>query len=421
MIKLKRRRLMDELIPIMEQEITIETVNLSRFDNLKSAVKDRCSRIKLWISRLNRRQRILAGSGIGLFLMGLVALVAYLAAPSGALSGAAGKISRRENLTSVEINPPETLKDKESPLDGVLITSEEYTKITARRPLAVIVENHVSSRPSAGLNRADLVYECLAEGGITRFMLFYLRGEAEKIGPVRSLRTYFLDWLAEFGDALVMHIGYAPPYPQSAPASDVLAYISRYGVKSLGLASGRNFWRVVGRRSPHNAFTSTKMLWQKAEAKGWLGMLSFDKWKYKDETALDQRPESQEISLNWDGWGENAYSVKWIYDRKENRYLRENGGEKALEEDGQQIWAKNVVIELSVQTLANDSLNHILYQTIGEGEAVIFLDGEAVNGVWRKADRASRTKFYNAEGEEIEFNRGRTWIMVAPTGSEIVY
>ncbi|MBM2821184.1 MAG: hypothetical protein HW405_944, partial [Candidatus Berkelbacteria bacterium] len=78
--------------------------------------------------------------------------------------------------------------------------------LAGRHPLAIIIENHPAARPQIGLDKASIIYEAITEGGITRFMAIYGPRDADKIGPVRSLRTFFLDWSHEY-QAFLAHVG----------------------------------------------------------------------------------------------------------------------------------------------------------------------------------------------------------------------
>jgi hypothetical protein len=103
------------------------------------------------------------------------------------------------------------------PLNGSLKTQQAKDAWSKRRPLAVMIENHEESRPQSGLSSADVVYEAVAEGGITRFMAVFLCPFNDiQVGPVRSARTYFLDWVSEY-NSLYAHVGGAnTPGPANA-------------------------------------------------------------------------------------------------------------------------------------------------------------------------------------------------------------
>ena len=121
----------------------------------------------------------------------------------------------------------------EAPLTGILVSKEKAEEWSNIRPLGVMVNNHVDARPQSGLIDADLVYEIVAEGGITRYLAFFLSNTPEKIGPIRSVREYYLVLVKEMGDAMLMHIGWSP---------QALVAIESWPVRSLG-RGGADFWR----------------------------------------------------------------------------------------------------------------------------------------------------------------------------------
>lgn len=375
--------------------------------------------LRIWWKGLTKKQKILYLSLAGLTIILLIIGGIFIFKALG-LGKWDKDTTGEKSQVSEEATPKEEPKDHESPLSGRLITKSEYEKIMQRRPMGVILENHVDARPQSGLNEADIVWEALAEGGISRFMAVYLENEPDKVGPVRSLRKYFLDWVSELRDGLIMHIGYAHT---DNPDTNALGYVYTYDVKALGLFLSHPFWRVTTRLAPHNAYSSVKDLWVKAADKGWTGVIDLDRWQFKDP-AKDNFGEVKEISFNWQGWGATDYSVKWTFDPIKNRYLREHNGVPHIEaQTDEQITAKNVVIQLHNwhYTVDTDGKSRLVYDLLGEGEAYVFIDGKVIEGKWKKADRVSRTKYYDENGKEIEFNRGRTWISVLPTGSEIMY
>lgn len=320
----------------------------------------------------------------------------------------------------VNLATPEPPRDKELPLTGNLVTQKEYDEITSRKILGVVVENHTEARPQSSLSTAELIYEFLAEGGITRFVALYHQNQPEVVGPVRSIRSYMLDWLSEYGDPIFMHIGGAT---SSNPAANALFYIQQHGMKSIGVSGSNTFWRITERFAPHNAYSNTLHLWEEAQRIGWTKLESFGFWKFKDEASPEKRGAEFEIKVNWDGWGKTPYSVIWHYDPQTNRYLRfyDEAADLDVANNNTQLTAKNLIIQFSLQTLANDGTARILYQTTGEDRALIFRDGQIIEGRWKKSNRLDRTKFYDSEGNEIEFNRGVSWIMVIPTNSEVSY
>lgn len=348
----------------------------------------------------------------------------------------------------VDISGP---KVAECPLNGKMFTEEERNRWVERRPLFVMIENHLEARPQSGLSEADIVYEAVAEGGITRFGVVYycdVQAKEETIGPVRSARTYFLDWVSEYGPALYAHVGGAHCDPQTGEGclnnrrADALGQIRDYGWEaendlnqfSIGYPT---FWRDYERightvATEHTMYSTTEKLWNLAKSRDWTNtdpeevdwLTNFAKWSFKDDAPESERGDKNKIEFAfWEGHGD--YKVAWEYDRENNEYKRLNGGlsHKDLNYD-KQLAAKNVVIQLTKESPANDGYPgniHLLYETIGEGDALIFQDGKVIKAEWSKAKRTSRTEFSTTDGKEIKFVRGQIWVEVVPLDTEVSY
>lgn len=365
--------------------------------------------------------------------------------------GFLSKPKAEEVLVSPQITPGESKfkiiltgpKDKICPLNGAMFTKTEEERWSARRPLTVMIENHADSRPQSGLSKADIVYEAVAEGAITRFLAVFYCGIAAysqageyDIGPVRSARTYFLDWASEYGDfPLYVHVGGAGLChdPTVNPKAKALCQIEKYGWKNKGTWSDLDQFSLgfrICRREPdrigkpvateHSMYCGSSALWDQAAKRGLAGPwdTNFKPWLFKDDS-----PSGSSISPEFDFWTDyKDYRVKWEYDSQGNIYKRINGGN--LQEDfyyKEVLTAKNVVTQFMKETSGVDEHKHLLYQTIGEGKAIVFLDGKAITGKWVKKDRVSQTRFYDSLGREIKFNRGLIWIEILPTTSKVIY
>ena len=339
-------------------------------------------------------------------------------------------------------------RDKECPLNGEYFTKAQQQIWQKRRPLLVMIENHKEARPQSGLSRADIVYEAVAEGGITRFMgVFYCQaaGAASKpydVGPVRSARTYFLDWASEYSAyPLYNHVGgancSAPPGGPctSDPRVQALEQIDRYGWLSSQHHSDMNQFALgyrQCRREPerdghlrateHTMYCNTQSLWDIAAQRNLSGWDKdyFRPWKFKDDQKANP-PQMKKASFYfWPGYEE--YAVSWQYDPAANDYRRENGGQPHIDFlTGKQLTAKDVVLQFVRQVGPVDSHMHMLYGTIGTGKAIILEDGRIIHGSWRKSARQKRTIFYDNQGREIKFDRGRIWIEALPVGTKINY
>jgi len=382
----------------------------------------------LWFSKHRKAAVIIAIAAVILLLM-IISLFFMMRRNTTINNSNGGQV---EDLSKHEISAPkqvatptpsEEAKTEVSPLDGVLVTKTQMLEMQKRRVLGVMIDNHQDSRPQNGLSQADVVYESLAEGGISRFLALYYRGSSPKVGPVRSIRSYFLDWLGEYDDPIFMHIG-GSGGPGVDPSISALDLIQKLSLKSVGIALAGNFWRDDSLHvAPHDAYTSTDLLWKgAAERLNWVGPVSLEKWLFKDDLVLANRPALYEISFQWGGWGDNGYQVKWAYDQANNVYLREQGGKKQTDDNTkEQLKAKNVVVQYEAQTIVNDEKHHINYTTIGTGKVLVFRDGRVIEGTWQKDSRTARTQYLDLDANEIKFNRGQTWIEIVPKDSPVSY
>lgn len=327
-------------------------------------------------------------------------------------------------------------KTEECPLNGVLYSKKQHDWWSQHRPLGVMIENHSDARPQSGIPFADVTYEAIAEGGITRTLNVYYCQDAGIVGPVRSARTYFLDFISEYADyPLYAHVGGAnTPGP-----ADALGQINDYGWGqyndlnqfSIGFPT---FWRDETRlghdvATEHTMYSTTSKLWAvgakrsltNVDKKGDSWDTVFTKYTFKDDAPASQRGDSQTIDIPF--WNYDEYKVDWIYDKQTNLYMRKNGG--VIHKDrntGNQLSAKNIIILVMTESHADDGYTnneHMLYGTKGTGKALIFLDGKEIKGTWKKASRTSRTELYDANGDEIKFNRGKFWFEIVGPAEEI--
>lgn len=291
-------------------------------------------------------------------------------------------------------------------IDGVYVGADRVSPY----PVGVMIENLVTVRPQSGLSSANIVYEALAEGGITRFLVIYAdSGSISEIGPVRSARPYFLDWAAEYG-SLYAHAGGSP---------QALAAISGLNIISINQIGGAHayYWRDITKSAPHNLYTSSELLARALRDYDLEKDSSFSGWEFKDDASLSERPsEDKFVRIDFSTY---SYEVEWNYDRESNSYLRSNGGEAQIDKNNdKQVSAKNVIVQ-KTDTGILDNEARLDIKTDGEGDAIVFQDGQAVTGTWKKDN--NRTRFYDVNDEEIELNAGQTWIEVVPTDRQVEY
>lgn len=340
-----------------------------------------------------------------------------------------------EARSRVDLTAPKT---EACSLNGKMFTKGEKQIWEGRRPLAVMVENHAEARPQSGLSKVDIVYEAVAEGGITRLLAIYYCGVAAEdfiIGPVRSARTYYLDLASEYGDyPLYAHVGGA----NKPGLSNALGQIGDYGWLAKGNDMNQfslgfpTFWRDYERlgrpvATEHTMYTTADKLYEIAHQRGldakddegnkWDE--NWRSWQFKDDASGKGNVDNIKFNF-WSGYQE--YEVNWQYSQENNQYLRSNGGQthKDLNNE-EQLTAKVVVVQFMREKGPINELKHLLYTTTGTGKAIVFQDGQATQATWSKAKRQDRTIFKDSKGKEIEFNRGPIWVEIVPLGKEVNY
>lgn len=388
------------------------------------------NKLSNFFNNLNNVQRYLVFAIIGVVIFTASTWASFSLFSNG--SGSGSLKSSVPGVAEVVGEDPSLPRTEQCPLDGEMHTVPAREAWEKRRPLAVMIENHEESRPQSGLTSADVVYEAVAEGGITRFMaVYYCNFGDVQVGPVRSARTYFIDWLSEY-DALYAHVGGAN---ENGPA-DALQQIDDYNIKDLNQFSigFPVFWRDYQRlghavATEHTMYSSTQKLWDIGAKRGWTATDSAGvKWnaKFVPWTFVDGTPGGNvnKIGVNfWESQGD--YKVDWTYDASCNCYKRKNAGADHIDlNNKQQISPKNVVIQFMPESRANDGYPgnaHLLYGNKGQGKALIFQNGKVTEGQWVKANRLAREKFVDSTGKEIPFVKGQIWIETVPTGSNVTY
>lgn len=380
--------------------------------------------------------------GISVILYIAAAIVSYsyfsgnsasrIISPINSTISQSGEPDAGESTLKAKSDEPKT---EECPLNGELLPKSFRSVWEKRRPLGVMIENHTDARPQSGLSQADVIYEAVAEGGITRFLAMFYCKDAPLVGPVRSARIYFMQMLGEYGDhPLYAHVGGAnTPGPADALGTiRKLEWDSYNDMNQFAIPFPyyyRDYERNPGVATEHTMYSSTEKLFGYArdkrkltnvDADGKLWDANFVKWQFKGDAA-----RAETTTISFDFWpGKTDYSVRWVYDTTNNSYKRFHGQSPHIDKNNdQQIVAKNIVVLMMKESPANDGYpgGHRLYKTSGSGAAILFQDGTAVKGTWAKKDMFSRLKIYDGAGHEVKFNRGLIWMEIVPEGNKISY
>lgn len=307
-------------------------------------------------------------------------------------------VAQKVQQTPVVTPPGQPLTAK---LTGLPITD---ASINDRPVTAVMIENSVDARPQAGLSQAGVVFEAVAEGGITRFLTLFQDTNPDYLGPVRSVRPYYLQWLMGF-DAAVAHVG---------GSADALALIGVLHVKDLDqFYNPGPYHRVSNRFAPHNMYTDVSKLRERQIEKGYTTS-TYTGFARKEE-AKSAAPNATYIDFNVSG---ALYNPHYDYDPAGNVYKRSEGGQPHMDEKAGQL-APKVVVALTMPQGANGI--YTTYQTLGSGEAHIFQDGTVTKGTWHKNTETAQFTFTDASGAPLKLNPGQTWITVLGSSSRISY
>lgn len=304
----------------------------------------------------------------------------------------------------------------------------------SRPALAIKIDNAVAARPQAGLDSADIVYEELAEGGVTRFMAVYHCGDAARVGPVRSARLVDPDLLREYAPVL---FGY------SGANSVVLQKVgTTSGVIDLRHGShGKAYQRVKGRPGPHDLFTSTGNLRALSEVRGapqtgltFLSaapVYSSPKPSPKATSSSSATPASPTASASPTPSGSavsfsfaGAQTVRYLYDPASGAYLRFLADKPFKVENGSQVRAVNVVV-LKVkigQGYIRDAAGNVSPEIVvtGGGEAFVLYAGQAFTARWTRDSLTAHMRLVDASGNDLRLAPGNTWIHLLPSDRAVV-
>jgi hypothetical protein len=348
-----------------------------------------------WWHNWNRRQKI-----------GVITLTLLLVVASGVFWTVFKKPAPPKN-TGLQVQAATKPTTVASPLTGLQVAPE-----LAQRPVTgIMIENSTDARPQSGLQDAGVVFEAIAEGGITRFIAMFQDSQPQYVGPVRSLRPYYIDFAASF-DASIAHIGGSPA---------ALAQI-RGGGKDLDqFFNAGSYWRQPSRRTPHNVYTSFERLDALNKAKGYTSS-KFTTWLRKVDKKL-VTPTAKTINVNISS---ALYNSHYDYDAVSNTYLRSEGGKAhnvtnaAADSAGQQLHPKVVLVLVMTYGIAPDG-KHSQYGATGNGTVFVFQDGGVTQGTWTKADRGSQFSFTDVKGKPIRLDAGQAWVTVVARADMVNY
>ncbi|HOO26973.1 MAG TPA: DUF3048 domain-containing protein [Lachnospiraceae bacterium] len=318
--------------------------------------------------------------------------------------------STEEEVSDDTADDPNALEEGQmrSYLSGLPVDE----KIGNRRPVAIMLNNLEAAQPMSGISYADVVYEYVVEGAITRLLgVFENYDSLDKIGSIRSCREYFVYTALEF-DAIYMHFG------QAAYAVDLLDQDYVDNLNGLGEAGDTSFYRTTDRQAPHNVYTSAagieagikKLGYREDHYDGYKG-----KFKFCDldkEVTNEDGLSATHIEPNY------KINKPWFdYNEETGKYDRyQYGGPQIDDLTGEQISYDNVILQYN-NWVQLDAKDYLAFDCHSGGVIQYCTKGKMIAGIWQREINEdnydmSAIRYYDLDGNEIEINNGKTFICV---------
>ena len=308
----------------------------------------------------------------------------------------------KEEKTEPSVDEPKQVEttDKEKntyPLTG-LATDNDIN----HRAVAVMINNHSKARPQSGLSKADIVYEMLAEGNVTRFLAVFQSEQPERVGPVRSARDYFIE-IAKGLDSIYINHGYSP---------DAKTLLNSGYIDHLNglFYDGTLFKRDKSRKAPHNSYISFENIEKGSKEQGFDFTTPPKEWSFYTEEESNSIVGADANKFTVD-YGSNTYNVTYEYDGSEKMYKRYSDGSQIVDQDtGKEVLLDNIIVlEAPHKIIDNEGRRDI--DLSNGGNAYLFQKGKMNEIQWQFVDNLF---IFIKDGEKVQFVPGKTWINIVP-------
>lgn len=284
--------------------------------------------------------------------------------------------------------------------------------LLGNRPVFVVVENHPDARPQWGLTSSDIVWEMVAEGGITRMLLMYADSSRlpSKVGPTRSARHYFLE-LAQGFDGIFVHFGgstYAYTYLKNNDIDDI---DGKYDSKTFSRDRSR------GVATEHTAYTTVEKVTAAIKSNGFRTTLKDgyeSPFKFNETTEKLSTGECNSIVVSFS----SSYTYTYTYSAEDNVYYSALNGKAFKDSDGNQQNFENIIVcYTNISNISGDSKNRVTFD-LSKGNGTYVSNGTYESITWKKGNGSDMMKFYDADGNELSLNAGRTYIAIVDNDRE---
>jgi hypothetical protein len=300
-----------------------------------------------------------------------------------------------------------------SDLDGVAAPAA----LAHRLPMAVMIGDYPAARPQSGFSTASIVYESYEEYQEDRYMMVFQEGTSRAIGGVRSTRPYFVRWAAEY-KSLLGHAG-GDTTVRNVVIPAMISSGSIYNMDETG-SGGCAYHRITTRTAPHNLYTTTADLISCAASFNFPATYRDAPTRpFVDDTPYAGRPTSQLITVPY-----TNTTSSYRFDPVTDSYIRLFNGAPQLDADNnREIYARNVIVMYQTvsQAPVDFGIERIDIANVGTGKAIVFKEGRAITGTWKKVSDTAITRFFDDSGVEIPLVRGQIFIQSVPPGTAVTY
>ena len=330
-----------------------------------------------------------------------------------------------ETTVPVTTAPPETTvppttvatePTEPAPVDTNPLTGEALDAVSDSRPYAIMINNTTKAIPQCGISQADMIYEIVAEGSVTRFLaIFDELSDVDVIGPVRSVRPYFYRVAQHYGAILTSAGG-------SDEADSLIkneGYNRLDGIAGAGSAFYRDQWRRENKGFEHSLMTTGEKLAKAAEKHGFkTTMEDVDYGFHFTDEAMTAGETADQVTI-W--FYNNGKKTVMNYDESTGLYaMYQHGADSVDGNDKSPIAFRNVVV-LEADTHIKDKKGHLETQTTGTGEGYYARDGKIIPIKWSRENNSAKYVYTDLEGNPISFGIGKTYVAIVPDGSPLSY
>ena len=309
------------------------------------------------------------------------------------------------SIAVAKVAPPAPVVPVTWPLTGVAVP-----EVAKRAALAVKIENPKEVRPQTGLDQADIVWEEVVEGGITRLVAVFQSVVPGVVGPIRSVRPMDPAILAPLHGIVAFSGGQA----------GFVNALKAAGVQTISQDAGDSgFYRTKARRAPHNVFGSPAKFWAQADGDHQAPPAApFSFARHAEEaTAAASGTPATSVQITMSGYSHPG----WTWDGASGTWLRSEGGSAATAASGARLAATNVITlrVVLVDSGTRDPAGNVVpaTQLVGSGEALVATGGKTIAATWKKDAIAGPLVVTAANGQVVSLAPGKTWIELVPTST----